>query len=71
MPQVLEIRRQANEALQHAQAEITEAEQAAAAAHKQVVMRLVQRSNSGILTTLYHSPPACIILHCLLCGNSK
>ena len=37
MLQVVDIRRQANEALQQAQAEITEAEQAAANAHQQVL----------------------------------
>ena len=37
MLQVVDIKRQANEALQQAQAEITEAEQAAANAHQQVL----------------------------------
>ena len=37
MLQVVDIRRQANEALQQAQAEITEAEEAAASAHQQVL----------------------------------
>ena len=41
MLQVVDIRRQANEALQQAQAEITKAEQAAANANQQVLDKLM------------------------------
>lgn len=37
----MEVRRQANEALQQAQAEITEAQETAATAHQQVIMEPV------------------------------